>query len=448
MAVQEHFRTPEGFFDFELRGALSEKAGYFRFGSDTTCYGRRWVGAPAESGGSEPYDALQDVQTNGAKFLVPFDPTEVTDNLRRERYVEVRRNGSGGLFRKAYYFLRPALSVSLRKYAQRMSLRGWDRRSFPSWPVDRAVDRIFERLMFLTLKARGLEAVPFIWFWPEGKPGCAVMTHDVETASGLRFCGALMDLNDSFDVKSSFQIIPGGRYTPTEELRAAVRQRGFEINVHDWNHDGSLFSDREMFLKRAAKINGVGALWKADGFRSAVLYRNSEWYDTFTFSYDMSVPNVGHLDPQQGGCCTVMPYFIGRILEIPVTTTQDYSLFHILNDYSLDLWKRQVGAILEGNGLASFIVHPDYLRKERALATYTKLLEFLCRLRAEQDVWIARPQDVNRWWRERSQMKLVREGDDWQIDGPGKEQARVAYAQIQDGRLVYTTVAPRATAMA
>ena len=37
------------------------------------------------------------------------------------------------------------------------------------------------------------------------------------------------------------------------------------------------------------------------------MYRNQDWYDVFEFSYDMSVPNVAHLDPMRGGCCTVMP---------------------------------------------------------------------------------------------------------------------------------------------
>ena len=53
----------------------------------------------------------------------------------------------------------------------------------------------------------------------------------------------------------------------------------------------------------------------------------------------MSVPNVAHLEPQRGGCCTVMPYFVGDVLELPLTTIQDYSLFHILGDYSTTLWK-------------------------------------------------------------------------------------------------------------
>ena len=62
----------------------------------------------------------------------------------------------------------------------------------------------------------------------------------------------------------------------------------------------------------AAKINSYGRAWKAEGFRGAILYRRQEWFDAFDFSYDMSVPNVAHLDPQRGGCCTERRYFIGR----------------------------------------------------------------------------------------------------------------------------------------
>ncbi len=80
------------------------------------------------------------------------------------------------------------------------------------------------------------------------------------------------------------------------------------------------------------------------------MYRDQEWFDALEFSYDMSVPNVAHLEPQRGGCCTVMPYFVGDILELPLTTIQDYSLFHILGDYSIDLWKEQIDLILRRTG--------------------------------------------------------------------------------------------------
>jgi hypothetical protein len=167
------------------------------------------------------------------------------------------------------------------------------------------------------------------------------------------------------------------------------------------------------------------------------MYRNQDWYDAFNFSYDMSVPNVAHLEPQRGGCCTVMPYFIGKVLELPLTTIQDYSLFHILGDYSIDLWKSQIDLILKRNGLVSFIVHPDYVIDKRAQQVYAALLRHIAQLRDDGKIWVALPNEVNQWWRERSQMKLVRAGDDWKIEGPGSERARIAYAALEAGRLVY-----------
>ena len=88
-------------------------------------------------------------------------------------------------------------------------------------------------------------------------------------------------------------------------------------------------------LQRARRINQYLRAFGAQGFRSGALYRNLNWYGALDISYDMSVPNVAHLEPQRGGCCTVMPYFIGDIVELPLTMTQDYSLFHIMEKYSM-----------------------------------------------------------------------------------------------------------------
>jgi hypothetical protein len=186
------------------------------------------------------------------------------------------------------------------------------------------------------------------------------------------------------------------------------------------------------------KINEYGRRYKASGFRSAVLYRRQEWYSDLDFSYDMSVPSSGHLEPQRGGCCTVMPYFVGKILELPVTTTQDYSLFNYVRSFSIDLWKRQTDLILQQNGLMSFIVHPDYITKDREGRVYHQLLAHLVELRARKNVWIATPGEIDRWWRERSRMTLVRDGDEWRVEGAGRERARVAFASEECGKLVFS----------
>ena len=132
-------------------------------------------------------------------------------------------------------------------------------------------------------------------------------------------------------------------------------------------------------------------VFKARGFRSAILYRNVDWLNLLRFEYDMSIPNVAHLDPQQGGCCTIFPYFIGGILEIPVTTTQDYTLFHILRDYSLDLWKEQASRILARNGVQNFIIHPDYVTGDREMNVFKDLLAYLADLRDQAGLWTPLP---------------------------------------------------------
>jgi hypothetical protein len=247
-----------------------------------------------------------------------------------------------------------------------------------------------------------------------------------------------MDINDTYGIKASFQIVPEKRYSISPEYLDAIRERGFEINVQGLTHDGRLFWDQEEFLRRAKKINQYAKEWDAQGFRSPVLYRNVDWMKHLCFSYDMSIPNVAHLDPQRGGCCTIMPYFLpDGMLELPVTTTQDYSLFHVLEEYSIDLWKKQASLILGGHGLMNFIVHPDYITETRAQGVYKALLEYLNQLRSGHKVWIPLPREVDRWWRERSAMKLIADRTGWSIEGPGSDRARLAYARLDGDHVVY-----------
>jgi hypothetical protein len=346
--------------------------------------------------------------------------------------------------RTAYYAIRPFLPVSARRHLQRFSLRDWNKRVFPRWPLDTSVEQIMENLVKLTLKSRSLERLPFIWFWPDRALAAAVVTHDVETAVGRDFCPQLMDIDDAHDIKASFQVIPEERYKVPDSYLEEIRRRGFEVNVQDLNHDGQLFKEFAEFRRRAKAINEHGAAFQARGFRSAVLYRNPDWLNLLHFEYDMSMPNVAHLDPQRGGCCTVFPYFIGKVLEIPVTATQDYTLLHILRRYSLDLWKAQIAMIVNRHGVMTFIIHPDYITKKREQRVYQDLLEHLSELRKTAGVWVALPRDVNDWWRQRSRMRLVESGAGWEILGEGRERARIAFASLEDNELVYRIAGGRA----
>ena len=448
-AIVDYYRCPEDVVEFKLAERLTADPGFFRFGAETICYGNSSAGVRSKQVIGTLYDALNDAKADRGTVHLPFDPDEIVENLRYERYRTVgdgrptRLGHSSAAVRSLYYGLRPFLPVQIRKHLQRAYLSDWREIPFPRWPIDRTVEDLLERLLVLSMRARGLQRVPFVWFWPDGMPSCALMGHDVEHLDGQEFCAQLMEMDDAVGIKSSFQIVPEARYPVTDAFLETIRARGFEINVHDLNHDGRLFADHGEFLRRAERINAYGRKYGALGFRSGALYRNQAWYGALEFSYDMSVPSVAHLDPQRGGCCSLMPFFIGKILELPVTAIQDYSLFHILNDYSVDLWKQQTDSIAEKHGLISFIIHPDYIRERRARSTYQLLLEHLARMRDERRTWIALPREIDRWWRERSKLEVVPYGSSWRINGAGKERARLAFAVLTGDRLTYSLEEPK-----
>jgi len=439
--VAQYYRCPERYVQFKVDGALAGVSGYFRFGDDVVCFGQLCRDQPSPRQNGALADAMNHVVSDDGITYLPFNISHVADNLRHELYTHAagkRISILNSVSSNLYYLVRPLLPVAVRKFLQKAWLTNWSKQPFPTWPVDSTVDRLFEQLLRLSLKSQNLKHIPFIWFWPDGASSCAIMTHDVETQQGRDFCKTVMDLDDAYGIKASFSIVPELRYEVTTEYLDSIWKRGFEVCVQDLNHDGRLFKDRKEFLVRVEKINAYGKQYGATGFRSAVLYRNQMWFDQLKFSYDTSVPNVAHLEPQRGGCCTVMPYFVGDILELPVTTTQDYALFNYLNEYSIDLWKRQIELIMEQYGLINFIVHPDYITKPREWDVYKSLLTHLAQLRDEKKLWIPLPGEVDRWWRQRAKMTIVEDDQGVRIEGEGSERARVAYASEVDGKLVYS----------
>lgn len=438
--LEEYFRCPKQLAVLATAEPLPHEEGYFSFGA-ITCFGRQSVGTPAATPDASLSDIARGISSANGQVLLPFELAEVLANMRFELYPEARRAredlSRSSFSRSVYYRFRPFLTVGLRRHLQRLSLSGWRQIPFPRWPVDVSVETLMKQAAGLVIERGGVSELPFVWFWPDGAPACVMMTHDVEGAIGTAFCDQLMDLDESFGIKSSFQIIPEVRGTLSAQVVARFRNRGFEVEIHDLNHDGFLFRNRELFLERVARINQYARDYGCSGFRSGALYRRQDWYADLDVAFDMSVPSVAHLEPQRGGCCTVMPYFVGNVLELPLTTMQDYSLFHVVGDYSISRWKEQVSLILANNGLASFNTHPDYLIPRRAGQTYSTLLGYLEQLREERGVWIALPAEVNQWWRNRQEMRVVPQGGSWRVEGQGSSRARLAFARLRSGSVVY-----------
>jgi peptidoglycan/xylan/chitin deacetylase (PgdA/CDA1 family) len=441
-AFIDHMKCPQVFAELVDCSGTDAVEGFFRLG-DLRLYGRINGGQVRPSYASDLPRVDDLVVRKGGTIRLPFNPTEIIENLRLERYVDavsgetthVADNKS--LVRKIYYSLRPLFPVPFRRILQRIALRNWSTIPFPAWPVDTTVENFMNWLFSLILEASGEKEIPFIWYWPRNHMSCAIMTHDVETGEGQDFCPTMLEMEREYGIRSAFELVPEVRYVVSEAILGAIRDAGSEVCIHGLNHDGRLFSSEELFRSRAEAINQYALKWKAKGFRSPIMYRNQNWYDAFKFSYDMSVPNVAHLDPQRGGCCSVFPYFIGNILELPLTTIQDYALYNIVGSDPMEMWTRQMDAILSKHGLVSFIIHPDYTTEREKQALYRRLLGLLRKQSDERDVWLALPGEVDQWWRERGAMSLVQQNGKWAILGKGSERAALAYARLEDGALTY-----------
>ena len=134
-ALLDFYLCPEELGDFEVAGELSDEVGYFLCGQNAICFGRSASGYRASRPDIPLYDTLADIGIHQAKAVFPFDPTEVIDSLRLERYAN---RGQGALseweesLKAIYYFFRPFLWAKLRRQLQRSRLIGWRSLSFPA----------------------------------------------------------------------------------------------------------------------------------------------------------------------------------------------------------------------------------------------------------------------------------------------------------------------------
>jgi hypothetical protein len=71
------------------------------------------------------------------------------------------------------------------------------------------------------------------------------------------------------------------------------------------------------------------------------------------------------------------------------------------------------------------------------MGVYKQLLEHLRRLGEDRNLWFALPGEVERWWRQRSQMRVVPADGGWRIEGEGSHRATLAFASLDRDRVVY-----------
>jgi len=268
------------------------------------------------------------------------------------------------------------------------------------WPIDRAADK----------KPAGWSG------WPDNKRFALILTHDVDTARGQERCSSLATLEKDLGFRSSFNFVPE-RYTVSAKLRYCLSNNGFEIGVHGLLHDGKLYQSREIFLKRAIRINHYLAEWEAVGFRSPAMHHNLDWIHDLNIEYDASTFDTDPFEPQSDRLRTIFPFFVkkkaleGGYVELPYTLAQDFTLFVLMREKYIGIWKKKLDWIAENGGMALLNTHPDYMRfegkkskiDEYSYKYYEELLRYI-KSKYKTQYWHVLPREIARFWRNRSKV--------------------------------------------
>jgi peptidoglycan/xylan/chitin deacetylase (PgdA/CDA1 family) len=332
--------------------------------------------------------------------FVPFSLEEAYRNYISEQWrtaVPHRQLSAAQL--SLFYRLKPLIPRQLQLAARRILVRRQGRPSFPAWPLDESVTRLVHFYARCLLLASNSQCVRFRWFWPGCQRSALILTHDVESAAGLRLAVDIADVEEERGFRSSFNIVASW-YPIDAGIVRELSRRGFELGVHGVYHDRSMFSSRTAFEAQQPLLREAVRTLRAEGFRSPATHRVFEWLGELPVSYDCSIPHSDPFEPQPGGCCTPWPFFIGDVVELPYTMPQDHTLLTLLRQRSLDLWHMQLDRIDRLHGLAQILTHPDpgYLGDRAKRDLYTA---FLDAVGERPGVWRALPREVAAWWRQR-----------------------------------------------
>ncbi len=271
----------------------------------------------------------------------------------------------------------------------------------------------------------GSEQAPVGWpGWPDGKKFALILTHDVEGKAGVAKCEGLMRTEMERGFRSSFNFVPEGTYRVTSALREELARNGFEVGVHDLEHDGRLYRSRHEFVEKAQRINAYLKQWGVVGFRSGFMLSNLTWLHELDALYDMSTFDTDPFEPQPQGRHTIFPFWVSApevkgpdpgssgsaadaapahdgYVELPYTLPQDSTLYLLLKETSADIWKSKLDWIAEHGGMALVNVHPDYVQFEGEasasstypVALYESFLDY-ARARFGDTFWQPLPREV------------------------------------------------------
>jgi len=255
--------------------------------------------------------------------------------------------------------------------------------------------------------------------WPDNKKFALVLTHDVEKRRGQERCLDLMNMEKELGFRPAYFFVPTicKNCLP---IHHELKRNKFEFGIHGFFHDGKLFQSRNIFQKRAVRINHFIFKWNVLGFRSSHMHRELNWIHDLNILYDASTFDVDPFEPQPDGVGTIFPFIVKNELsrksyvELPYTLPQDFTLFILMRQKNIEIWKRKLDWIAENGGMALVITHPDYMNFEGGKLSIDKYpvgyyLDFLLYIKNkyENQYWHALPNEIDFFGEVRTKFGLL-----------------------------------------
>jgi peptidoglycan/xylan/chitin deacetylase (PgdA/CDA1 family) len=337
---------------------------------------------------------------------------------------------------RVFYTLRPLVPRRLQLALRRACVPLQRSRGFPAWPIEPVlVDAQYEHLRD-RLRGRD-DALAFVNFWPNAKRFAFILSHDVESARGVEEVPRLLEIEQRHGLTSSWNFC-AEQYPIPDALFNDLRAAGCEIGLHGIRHDGRLFSSRASFESHLPRIHRYLSDWHADGFRSPATHRRADWMPELRCLYDSSFPDTDPFEPMAGGCCSIFPFFIEELVELPITLVQDHTWFTILGGRSIAPWVSKSEWIIRHHGLVNLLVHPDYMLSRERLELYDAFLGFLTE---QQGGWHALPAEVAQWWKTRAALDVETLAPPGPAADPASLEPTLALAGNDGGQILFDLTA-------
>lgn len=328
------------------------------------------------------------------KIMLGFDPEQTIRALLNEEYFKRKRPLYSYL---PFHYHKIKSRVFLNRIQTKIKKRLLKRR-FPSWPIEPSV----EVLRYLILNLAGKE-IPGKNFWPNNKKYAIAFTHDVDTEEGFNNIPMLSKIEEDNNLTSSWNIV-GHSYKLDLKYLDVLVEQGNEIVLHGFNHDNKLaYIKNEDIELRFQQCQELLQRYNIKGFRSPSLLRSDRLFGILPkfFQYDSSIPDTEIFSPigNHNGCCTVFPFFINNLLELPLTIPQDAVLLNL--GYSpeeiFSVWINKLNWIKSIGALAVINTHPDphYSGNTKMSRLYGKFIETIVR---DSNAWIANPKEIAEFW--------------------------------------------------